>query len=202
MSDMTKANPTAAVQDQIAAGKGDNGNGVKDQTPKPATYEQWFDKQDPETKELVGKSMAQMIAKNKAISEEREKMQGSLEGIKKLFGSDPEKAKQEMDKLSDDYKAAQQRIEFLEDATREEIQCLNPAAAWLVAKGKNLFNSKGAPDWKAVREEAPELFGKRTVRTHGGDGTGETPPKKMTINDAIRDRTQRKTRRLREIYNG
>jgi hypothetical protein len=192
MSDMTKANPTAAVQDQIAAGKGDNGNGAKDQTPKPATYEQWFDKQDPETKELVGKSMAQMIAKNKAISEEREKMQGSLEGIKKLFGSDPEKAKQEMDKLSDDYKAAQQRIEFLEDATREEIQCLNPAAAWLVAKGKNLFNSKGAPDWKAVREEAPELFGKRTVRTHGGDGTGETPPKKMTINDAIRDRLREK----------
>jgi hypothetical protein len=158
----------------------------------PPTYDDWIAKQDPATKDLVTKRMEKLDATNKAIRKERDDMQGRFEGVKKLFGSDPEKAKQEMDKLSDDYKAAQQRIEFLEDATREEIQCLNPAAAWLVAKGKNLFNSKGAPDWKAVREEAPELFGKRTVRTHGGDGTGDTTPKTATINDAIRDRIREK----------
>jgi hypothetical protein len=134
-----------------------------------------------------------------ALTSEREQgktLQTRLSDIKKLFGSDPEKAKQEFDKLSEDYKVAQSRIEFLEEAVKPEVECLNPAAAWLVATGKGLFNSKGVPDWKAIREEAPQLFGKPTVRSHGGNGMGDDrTPRPFNMNDAVRENIQRKRHR-------
>ena len=154
----------------------------------PADFDTFMKTQPEEIQKLYGDHTAGL---KKALSSEREQgknYQKRLEGITKLLGSDPEKAKQEMDKLAEENKASQARIEFLEDAMKPEIECLNPAAAWLVAQGKGLFRSNGTPDWKSIREEAPELFGKRTVRTHGGDGTGEEAPKKWNINDAMREK--------------
>jgi hypothetical protein len=154
----------------------------------PPVFEDWIAKQPEEIQKMYEAHTSGLKGALKTERESAKNHQKRLAEITKLLGSDPEKAKQEMDKLAEENKASQARIEFLEDAMKPEIECLNPAAAWLVAQGKGLFRSNGVPDWKSIREEAPELFGKRTVRTHGGDGTGEEAPKKWNINDAMREK--------------
>ncbi len=82
---------------------------------------------------------------------------------------------------------ANRRADFYEAAPSQE--CKNPKAAYAIAKASNLFvKATGLPDWKAIKEEAPELFGPATKpKGKGAAGSGtEDKPRGTTINQFIR----------------
>jgi hypothetical protein len=148
--------------------------------------------QPPEIQELYKQDVRGLKGAYKAQMDEREALQDRLKSITKLIGSDPEKAKQEMDKLAEENKANRLQIEFLEDASKPEVECLNPKAAWIIARDQKLFRANGTTDWKALREAAPEIFGKVKVVTNAGDGTNGKPQGKPNMNDSLRASLQRR----------
>lgn len=81
--------------------------------------------------------------------------------------------------------AAERKATFLEDATRPEIGCRNPKAAYALATAEGLFDRRGHPDWEAIKTAAPELFGAPSTQGNAGAGTGNQSSK-TTMNDFIR----------------
>jgi hypothetical protein len=159
----------------------------KQETKNP-TYDEWLATQDEPTRNIVTGRMSKLDATNKAVRAERDAFQQQLDGVKKTLGSDPERAKQEMDRLTGEYAEAQKRIAFLEEATDPKIECLNPPAAWAIAIANKLFRSTGSPDWQEIKKMAPQLFGKAAEDIGAGAGTeGNGVPKtKADMNSWIR----------------
>lgn len=81
---------------------------------------------------------------------------------------------------------ANRRADFYEAAPAQE--CRNPKVAFALAKASNLFLKTGLPDWKAIKEEAPELFGVVTKpKGKGAAGAGtEAKQEGTSINQFIR----------------
>lgn len=97
-------------------------------------------------------------------------------------GSAAEKALQEM---TANVEQLQRRALFAEEATRPDVACVNVRAAYLVAQAEDLFDKSGAPDWKRIRDAAPELFARKMATANAGSGT-QAPPKMVSMNDFIR----------------
>jgi len=141
------------------------------QQQEPKDFEGWLAaKGDDNARALYQQHIAGLQHTVTATRDERDALEQRVTGIKKMLGTDPEKAKSEMDRLTTEIQEANRRIEFLEEATKPEMQCLNPSAAWLVAKAKGLFRSNGSPDWRSIQTEAPQLFGKPVVEINAGAG--------------------------------
>ncbi|MCU0503883.1 MAG: hypothetical protein MUC51_19355 [Anaerolineae bacterium] len=102
-------------------------------------------------------------------------------GIEK--GSDLERS---LADLSGKLELAERRATFAEQATRPEIGCVNVKAAWALASTDGLFDSRGNPNWDAIKSAAPELFGAPPVRGNAGVGTGVKPPPAQGMNQFIR----------------
>lgn len=99
-------------------------------------------------------------------------------------GSEAEKALGEM---SARVEQAEQRAAFYEEAGKPENGCLNPKAAFLVATAEGLFKRSGEPDWAAIKQSAPELFGQRKLTPgHAGTGTQSPPAQQQSMNAFIR----------------
>lgn len=84
--------------------------------------------------------------------------------------------------------SANQRATFMEEAIRPGVECRNPRAAFALALADNLFTKTGSPDWKAIKDVAPELFGRApaSVNANAGEGTGGKQPTKTDMNRIIR----------------
>lgn len=120
------------------------------------------------------------IARRKEFESQLKKLSGQLEK-----GSEAQK---QLESMAAQLEISEKRASFLEEAMRPEIECRNPGAAWTIAKANDLFDKRGAPDWKAIRTAAPELFGKQIANANAGAGTGQPPAKQNTMNDFIRSR--------------
>jgi len=80
---------------------------------------------------------------------------------------------------------AERKAAFNEDASRPEVGCSNPKAAYALATAEDLFDRQGRPDWNALKQVAPELFRKPGPgNSDGGAGNGNQPH--PTMNDIIR----------------
>ena len=80
---------------------------------------------------------------------------------------------------------AERKAAFNEDASRPEVGCSNPKAAYALATAEDLFDRQGRPDWNALKQAAPELFRKPGPgNSDGGAGNGNQPH--LTMNDIIR----------------
>lgn len=155
---------------------------------KPESFQEFLKAQSGEVQTLYAADVKGLKNSLKAAREERDALQERIEAITKTL-PDTEKAKKEFERLSEDFKAAQQRIEFLESAVDPQVECLNPAAAWIIANTNKLFRSTGQPDWGEIRKAAPQLFGKPAEDIDAGSGTnGGGPPKtKSDMNAWIRN---------------
>lgn len=138
-------------------------------------------------KDLYDKKNSGLLASVKAVRDERDTFSKELRDAarKAEKGSQAEKDLLEQATKLDE---ATKRADFMEEATGQE--CKNAKLAYLVAKNSNHFTKAGLPDWKSIKEEAPELFGtveKKKAKGSAGVGT-DKEVKGNTINDFIRAR--------------
>jgi hypothetical protein len=193
----TNGNTNAIQQGQGGTGTTDaeqqnqqGAAGQQAQQQVPANFESWLkEKGGEEGQALYQQHIAGLQNTVTATRKERDDLTRRVAEIKKTLGTDPEKAKSEMDRLTTEIQDANRRIEFLEEAGKPGTECLNASAAWLVAQAGNLFRANGSPDWKAVREAAPQLFGKPALEIGAGAGTGNgNRGGPSTMDDRIRAR--------------
>lgn len=145
------------------------------QSETPATWDEWLNAQPESVKGLYTSHVTGLKNTVNATRQERDEL---AKQVKELLptvekGSKAEAALQE---LSSKLEAAERKGVFLEEATKPEIGCRNPKAAYALAMADQLFDRRGAPDWAAIKAAAPELFGQPQVNANAGTGTGGKPP--------------------------
>lgn len=167
-----------------AAGSGDGqGSGSV-----PDTLEAWIDAM-PEAQKAVGSQLMQARFEKlentvRDTRDERDRLSGQLRDLAKKAAKDPDLQKQ-LDELAGKYDEAARRADFLEEAPAQ--QCRNPKVAYALMVSSNLVTRAGKPDWKAIKEAAPELFGPVVQpRGNAGSGTGAPAAGGGSINDWIR----------------
>lgn len=98
-------------------------------------------------------------------------------------GSDAQKKVLE---LADDVAAGTKKADFYEDAHKAGVT--NLKLAFHIADGDDLFDKRGLVDFDKMKEEYPELFGKKQLGDgNAGDGTGgKLPGGEKDMNAAIR----------------
>jgi len=176
---------------------GNDGNGGGDPKPTgesnpPATWDEYVAKlpeeQRKEITALYEAKNATLLSAVKVTRDERDAFATQLrDAAKKLEkGSDAQTQLLEQAAALDE---ANRRADFYEAAPAQE--CRNPKAAFAIAKAGGLFlKTTGLPDWKAIKEEAPELFGvvtKPKGKGAAGSGTGDEV-KGTTVNQFIRNK--------------
>jgi hypothetical protein len=155
----------------------------------PVSYESWYETQSDDVRKMIDGHLTGLRNTVKATRQERD---GLAEQIKELLpkaekGSELEKS---LTDISSKLEQTERRAAFAEEATKPEIGCRNPKAAYLLAVADNLFDKRGNPDWDKIKAAAPELFGAPAVNANAGSGTGQKPPQ-ADMNTLIRRQTGR-----------
>lgn len=151
---------------------------------QPENFEVWLSAQPENVQKLYNEHVSGLQNTVKATRKERDDLKDQIkETLKQVEkGSEAEKALQEnLTKLE----YAERKANFLEDAIRPEIGCKNPRVAFALAMAEDLFLKDGRPDWSALKQSAPELFGTNNVKSNAGKGT-DNPPKNEDMNTIIR----------------
>ena len=163
-----------------AAG-GDAGQG----TPEP--HAAWYEALPAEAKAQADAYFDVKAAGLKsALDSEREQRKTAqarlAEAIEKATGAE----KAALQKVSTDLEAANARADFFADAIEAKIA--DPRAAWAIIKEYGYFDRKGAPDFAALREHHPRLFGPDThqANAHGGAGQGSGVGAPLTMDELMR----------------
>ena len=159
-------------------------------TKEPQTFESFMADQSEAVQGLYKQNVDGLKKTISATRTERDTMASDLRdaAAKLEKGSDAEKRLTDMAGKLD---LAERRAGFAEDATKPEIGCTNPKMAYLVAEADGLFDSKGNPNWDAIKKAAPESFKEATADAGGGRGTDALPPGKGDMNRFIRVRAGR-----------
>lgn len=114
-----------------------------------------------------------------ALESERDSRKKLTEQVKSLLpqvekGSELERKLAETAKLLSEAEQREaeisKRAKFAEEAIRPGVNCVNIKAAYAFAKAENLFSEQGEPDWKKLKELAPELFRNAPVTKAGASG--------------------------------
>ncbi len=184
-SSSNQGEPQGSGQQQ---GQGTQGNQGQ-QDGAPATYDAWLAQQPAEIKALVEGNIQGLRNTVQATRQERDAQAQKLADLTKALGKDtPEEAKRLLAEMASELEATNRRATFVEEAIRPEIGCSNPRAAFALAQAENLFDRRGNPDWAAIKQAAPQLFGgtQRPPAGNAGAGTGNPPSSKSSMNDWIR----------------
>jgi len=158
---------------------------------KPATFDEWLQSQDETIRGLYEQHTAGLKS---ALQSERA---GRAELAKQLReASKKAEGGSEMQKLLEEnagrLEEAEARAAFFEEAARPEIGCSNPRLAYLAAQDAQAIDKKGRVNWAALKEAAPELFGKKPVAAgNAGAGTQQPALEKGGMNAFIRAATGR-----------
>ena len=176
---------TGGTPDGSGVGNGGTSAGgtPADQPPAP-TFETWYSGLDATAKGLFDSHVSGLKS---SIAAERQEQAQLSKRIKDLTtkaekGSDLEK---QLADLQNALALTERKAAFNEDASRPEVGCGNPKAAYALAMAENLFDSRGRPDWNAIKQTAPELFRKPGPGNADG-GAGQGNPPHLTMNDIIR----------------
>jgi len=139
---------------------------------KPPTFDGWFATQDEVVQGVINTRFTALENTVRATREERDTVRAQIKDMAKKAekGSEFETQLNEALRKLD---LSERKSDFMEQALKPEIGCRNPKAAYALAVSDGLFNSKGNPDWAAIKSVAPEIFGKEIPPAHGGDGTGD-----------------------------
>ncbi len=150
-------------------------------------FEKWLDAQSVEVKNLIQERFTALENTVKAVRNERDTFNAELKklGEKLEKGSEAETKLLEMtSKLS----SLEKKTNFFEKATSEG--CIRPNVAFSLASTENLFKDDGNPDWKRIKENAPELFKVMNTKNDAGSGTHNVAPLN-DANQALRDAAKR-----------
>ena len=171
--------PLPAVPEQPEQAQPEN------QGETPENFEVWLEGQEAKVKELYNAHSEALLNTVRATRKERDDFAKQIKELAKGQAEGSETRKQ-LDEMSVRLETSERRAAFLEESLKPEIQCRNAKAAWIVAQADNLFDRKGNPDWAAIKNEAPELFGAATAQANAGTGTATPPPASKNMNDFIR----------------
>jgi len=177
--------PEGSAGGNADGGAGDGGD--QDNGGTPASWESVLETLDDSTRALYDQHVTGLRNTVQATRQERDALKARVDAIVQgLDGQEPEAIKKQLTGLQGELQTANQRASFYEEAGQAEIACRNPRAAFLVAQAENLFDSRGNPDWNAIKTAAPELFGARVPPGNAGAGTSAPPAGKVEMNDWIR----------------
>jgi len=162
------------------------------QQPSYASFDEFYKSLSAENQRLVAPAKEHFDKVYGTISEVRKERDGFSKQLKdlskQLEGNKEAQAK--VDELSKSLDGANKKADFFAEAIQNE--CKNPKAAFALALASDLFTRDGAPDWKAIKAEAPELFGqKATKKSSAGSGTRTEQPRTGGINEWIREQAGR-----------
>lgn len=141
---------------------------------KALEWDGWLAEQDEPVKTLIDGRFKALENTVSATRDERDTLKGELKALRSKAEEGSELQKQ-LDASLAKLDTVEKKAVFLEEATKPGVECRNPKAAYTVAVASDLFTRSGAPDWDAIKKEAPELFGKAPVNSNGGNGTRENP---------------------------
>lgn len=151
----------------------------------PESWDAYLEKQPETVKALYKQHSEGLLNTVKATRTERDDLAKQIRDLSKSQKEGSE-AKAQLDKISAQLEVTERRAAFLEEALNPALQVRNPRAAWLLAEAGNHFKKNGAPDWDAIKNEAPELFGLPTARANAGNGTQQPPNPSQSMNAFIR----------------
>jgi hypothetical protein len=131
-------------------------------------FEKWLESQTPEVKTLIQERFSVLERTISATREERDSYSKDLKDLAKKVEKGSE-AETKIAELSDKLVKTERKYTFLEKATAEG--CVRPSVAFAVASHENLWDNQGEPDWKRIKESAPELFKVSNLKSNAGAGT-------------------------------
>lgn len=150
----------------------------------PENFDAWIDTQPEEVKNLYVAHLTGLKNTVAATRKERDDLKDQVKDALAKAGKGSE-LETSLNETLKKLESAERRATFMEEAIRLEIGCRNPKVAYALAQAENLFTRTGAPDWKSIKDIAPELFGTNAPRGNAGNGT-ENPPKQTDMNAIIR----------------
>jgi len=163
---------------------GDQGAGTQQTTTPPASWDEYVTTLPAEVKALYETHTTGLRT---ALQSERQQRGELAKQIKDLAakaekGSENERQLQTM---SAQLEAANQRADFMAEATKPEIGCSNAHLAYIAAREAGAIDQKGRVNWEALKTAYPELFKPKVPAGAAGAGT-QNPPQATTMNDFIR----------------
>jgi hypothetical protein len=174
-------------QEQNSEGGKPNEQQGQTQTPAPVDFEKFIKTQSPEIQAAFEGHVTGLRNTVDATRKERDDFSKQLrEAAKNLEKGS--KLETDLQDLATRLESANTKAAFYEDAPAHE--CRNPKIAFAVMKQFDLVTRSGDPDWKAIRDAAPEAFGKGTANANAGAGTQQqvkTDPHSL-MNDFIRSK--------------
>jgi small-conductance mechanosensitive channel len=158
--------------------------GETPEAPAVESFDGWLAGQTEPVKALLTQHTSGLKSALDAERNERKAQAKQLRDAlaKAEKGSETERALQD---ITERVAQAERRASFFEEASRPDVGCTNVRAAYLVATAESLFTKAGDPDWKRIKDEAPELFQRKQSIANAGNGT-QAPPKTGGMNDFIR----------------
>ncbi len=155
--------------------------GTSEQQGETPTFDGWLASQDEATKALLTKHTSGLKS---ALDDEKSTRKQLAKQIAELSKQAEEGSalKAALEKTSQDYAQTSRKATFYEGAPSD---LRNLKLAWLAAQDADLIDKEGTADWKALRAQAPELFGKVTPG-NAGNGAGQTGQGVQDMNTFIR----------------
>ena len=160
------------------------------ETPAAQDFDGWIAEQPDTVKSLVATHTAGLKS---ALNTERDERKTQAKQLRDALAKAEKGSalEQSLQEITGRAEQAERRAAFFEEGARPEIGCSNLKAAYLVATADSLFTRTGDPDWKRIKDAAPELFQSKTVTANAGSGT-QTPPNGGGMNAFIRQGATRR----------
>ena len=170
------------------AGDGNGADEKPDEKPGKADapkWETWHDALTEPAQKLIAEHTSGLKTALKTERDARKDAEKDLRAVAADLekGSDAQKKVLE---LADAEAAANTKADFYDDAHKNGVT--NLKLAYIVAKDEGLFDKRGNVNFGRMKENFPELFGKKKPPDgSAGEGTGGgLPGEKQDMNAAIR----------------
>ena len=155
----------------------------------PNTWDEYIETLDDTAKSLYDDHITGLKNTVQATRDERDTFKSQLaEVIQALDGKKPGQVREELEALQSNMADLSRRSQFFEEAAAltGPDRCSNVRLAWMTATADDLFNRDGSPDWAAIKEIAPEIFGTKVPQAHAGGGTNKPPADSVDPNAILR----------------
>lgn len=150
----------------------ENQGGMPETTPN-GTFEEWFENQPDDVKNLITNHENGLKT---ALGNERDNVKSLSKQIRDLQGAAEEgsELKKQLTDLQNKLSESERYSAFMDGANT--AGCSNAKAAYRIAKAdEDMWKRDGSPDWDAIKETVPELFGAKRGKGGAGNGRNEDP---------------------------
>ncbi|GAP07120.1 hypothetical protein ATHL_01988 [Anaerolinea thermolimosa] len=130
-------------------------------------FENWLENQDETVKMLIQERFTRLENTVKATRQERDTLSRELKELSKRVEADSE-AGRKLSEIQKQLEEAEKKVHFYQEVHKQGVS--NSTAAYALVTAFNLWDESGNPDWKKLREIAPELF-KTALSSNAGSGT-------------------------------